>query len=189
MKKESTKEKILSAARTLFVDHGFAGTSIGNIAKLAGVNHSLIFHHFKNKEQLWVEVKQRIVLEANNNIQNFYEDLPWNECLKDLFIHNITFYRNNPDIMRMINWQRLEKDSNDKIGVTNSADMEAWIELIKKYQRNGDIASRHKPEWVVTLLLSIISSAALDPNVFISDEQQFKGYINFCIDAIDAALK
>lgn len=189
MKKESTKEKILSAARALFVNYGFAGTSVGNIAKLAGINHSLIFHHFKNKEQLWVEVKQLIVLEANNKLQNFSEDLPWHECLKDLFNHNITFYRNNPDIMRMINWQRLEKDSNYKIGVTNSSDMGAWIELIKKYQRNGDIASRHKPEWVVTLLLSIISSAALDPNVFISDKQQFEKYINFCIDTMNTALK
>lgn len=189
MKKESTKEKILAAAKTLFVDHGFAGTSVGNIAKLAKVNHSLIFHHFKNKEQLWIEVKQIIVLEANNKVQNFSEALPWYECLKDLFIKNIAFYRNNPDIVRMINWQRLEKDSNDKIGVTNSADMEAWVKLITKYQRNGDIASRHKPEWIVTLLLSIISSTALDPNVFISEEQKFKEYIDFCIDAIGAALK
>lgn len=189
MKKESTKERILSAARALFVNQGFAGTSVGNIAKLAGVNHSLIFHHFKNKELLWVAVKQLIVLEANNRVQNFSADLPWDECLQDLFNHNLTFYRNNPDIMRMINWQRLEKDSNDKIGITNSSDMDAWIELIKKYQRKGDIASRHKPEWIITLLLSIISSAALDPNVFISDEQKFREYINFCVNTIDAALK
>lgn len=189
MKKESTKEKILIAARTLFVQHGFAGTSIGNIAKLAEVNHSLIFHHFKNKEQLWSAVKQNIVEEADHQIQNFTKDLLWEDCLRALFTKNIEFYRKNPDLIRMLNWQRLEHEGNYAIGITHSSAMMTWIELIKKYQHKGDIATHYKPEWIVTLLLSLISSAALDPNVFISDEQHFKEYINFCIDILGKALK
>ena len=40
---------IINAARTCFVEKGFAGTSISAIAKKAQINQSLIDHHFGNK--------------------------------------------------------------------------------------------------------------------------------------------
>lgn len=190
IKKETTKEKILSAARVLFIKLGFAGTSIGNIAKLAGVNHSLIFHHFKNKEQLWVSVKQSIVYEANQQTSTLPDcHLSFDDFLKELFLRNLRFYRENPDINRMISWQRLEQHSNYAIGITNSGDMQRWVEAFNHYQSQGDIQSRFKPEWIVTLILSIISSAALDPNVFINEKQAQVDYIDFCIETLSNALK
>lgn len=182
MKEESTKEKILTAARSLFVEHGFAGTSIGKIAKLAEVNHSLIFHHFHNKEQLWVAVKQHIVQEANQQTKTLPDlNLSFDIFLKKLFMQNMCFYQDNPDIIRMINWQRLENKSDQKIGITNSKEMQNWIDAFKHYQRIGDINSKVKPEFIITMILSIISSAALDPNVFINNKNNLKEYIEFCI--------
>lgn len=190
IKAETTKEKILSAARKLFVTHGFAGTSIGNIAKLAGVNHSLVFHHFINKEQLWVSVKQSIVSEANQQNSTLPDcDLAFNDFLKELFVRNLRFYHDHPDISRMIGWQRLEQQSHHDIGITNSGDMQHWVQAFNHYQFKGDIQSRYKPEWIVTLVLSIISSAALDPNVFIKDPSALQEYSNFCIDTLLIALK
>lgn len=191
MKEEaSTKEKILAAAKTLFVANGFAGTSVGNIAKLAGVNHSLIFHHYKNKAQLWVAVKQDIVQQSDNEAKKFdFEHLSWEACLQELFKRNLDFYRHNPDLIRMINWQRLEKESNHQIGITQSADMEAWIKLIHGYQIKGEIGEKYQPEWIVTLILSIISSTALDPNIFISEEQEYRNYIDFCISMLNRAFR
>lgn len=190
IKAETTKEKILSAARKLFVTHGFAGTSIGNIAKLAGVNHSLVFHHFINKEQLWVSVKQSIVSEANQQNSTLPDcDLAFNAFLKELFVRNLRFYHDHPDISRMIGWQRLEQQSNHDIGITNSGDMQHWVQAFNHYQFKGDIQSRYKPEWIVTLVLSIISSAALDPNVFIKDPSALQEYSSFCIDTLLIALK
>lgn len=191
MKEEiSTKEKILAAAKTLFVTNGFAGTSMGNIAKLAEVNHSLIFHHYKNKEQLWLAVKQDIVRRSNNEAEKFdFEGLTWEECLRELFKRNLSFYRNNTDLIRMLNWQRLEKESNHQIGITQSADMENWVKLIRSYQVKGAVNKKYKPEWIVTLILSIISSTALDPNIFINEEKEYKNYIDFCIDILNKALE
>lgn len=186
---ETTKDKILSAARRLFVENGFAGTSIGNIAKLADVNHSLIFHHFKNKEQLWIAVKQHIVSESNQHVATLPDcHLAFDDFLRELFARSVRFYRENPDIIRIINWQRLERTSSQNIGVTASADMQNWVAAFKHYQLKGDIQSRCKPEWIVTLVLSIISSAALDPNVYIQEQQAFNEYIDFCIEAVDDFL-
>ncbi|MBA2710512.1 MAG: TetR/AcrR family transcriptional regulator [Tatlockia sp.] len=189
MTKETTKDKILKAARTLFVAQGFAGTSVGNIAKLAQVNHSLIFHHFKNKELLWISVKQDIVAEASNKRSILPGvELSFDAFLKELFFRKIQFYRENPDIIRMINWQRLERDSSHAIGVTNSAEMQRWINSIAHYQSEGEIVKGYKPEWIVTFILSIISSAALDPNIYIGNEQDLSNYIGFCIEILKNSL-
>jgi AcrR family transcriptional regulator len=190
MKEESTKEKILAAARKLFVAHGFAGASIGKIAKLAQVNHSLIFHHFNNKEQLWTAVKQDVVQEASIQTKTLPDINPSFEIfLKELFVENIRFYRSNPDIIRMINWQRLEHNSELKIGITLSSEMQNWLKAFKYYQQKGDINSELKLEFIITLILSMISSAALDPNVFISSKRHQKEYIEFCVQHLQKALK
>jgi len=48
------KEKILEAARTLFADSGYDRTSLRQVATRAGVDASLIMHHFGSKQQLFV---------------------------------------------------------------------------------------------------------------------------------------
>lgn len=49
------KEKILDAARKLFAENGFDRSSLRQIAMLAGVDPSLISHHFGSKQKLFVE--------------------------------------------------------------------------------------------------------------------------------------
>lgn len=51
----ATKNSILVAALTEFANLGFEGASTRGIAERAEVNHTLITHHFGNKETLWKE--------------------------------------------------------------------------------------------------------------------------------------
>ncbi len=44
---------MLEAALSEFAQHGFEGASIRGIGQLAGLEHTLIKHHFFNKETLW----------------------------------------------------------------------------------------------------------------------------------------
>jgi AcrR family transcriptional regulator len=48
-----TREEILSAARTTFAESGYEGATLRRIAGRAGVDPSLIVHHFGGKEQLF----------------------------------------------------------------------------------------------------------------------------------------
>ncbi len=189
MAEESTCDKILVSARKIFVEQGFAGASMANIAKLAEVTHSLIFHHFGNKENLWRAVKQNIAQDSEQQSKTLPStNLPFAAFLRELIINSISFYRNNPDIMRMINWQRLEYNTDQNIGITLSAESQAWIAAFKHYQQKGDINSKLKIEFIVTLLLSIVSSAALDQNIFISNEKSQQAYIDFCVAHLQKAF-
>jgi len=48
----STKQRILKEAEKLFAVKGFEGTGIEEIAQKVGIRKSVIYYHFKNKEQI-----------------------------------------------------------------------------------------------------------------------------------------
>ena len=48
----STKRRILTEAEKLFAVKGFEGTGIEEIARNVGIRKSVIYYHFKNKEQI-----------------------------------------------------------------------------------------------------------------------------------------
>ncbi|GAA2401310.1 TetR/AcrR family transcriptional regulator [Actinomadura vinacea] len=52
----ATTAALVAAARELFVERGFAGTSLGAICDRAGVTRGAFYHHFDNKEQIFREV-------------------------------------------------------------------------------------------------------------------------------------
>lgn len=54
-----TKEQILNVAERLFAEKGFAGTSLRNVIREAGVNIAAVHYHFGSKEELFIAVVRR----------------------------------------------------------------------------------------------------------------------------------
>lgn len=190
MKKPAKKDQIIAAATELFTQNGFEGTSMADIAQLADVNHSLIFHYFGNKEKLWTAVKQEIAHGAQGAVSVLPStETPFKEFLAELFIRAFDFYQSNPQLVRMINWQRLEPAKKRNIGVTESPEMNKWIDAFKIYQEKGEISKKIQPAFLVTMILSIISSAVLDPNVYIDTDASRNDYINFCVVSMLKAVR
>ena len=59
-KRSGTKEKILKVSTTLFSELGYKGTSVRNIASNVGIRESAIYNHYKNKEEIFLEVAKNI---------------------------------------------------------------------------------------------------------------------------------
>lgn len=53
---EATRRKLLDAAEAVFVEHGFDGARVDDIAARAGVNKRMIYEYFGNKEDLYFRV-------------------------------------------------------------------------------------------------------------------------------------
>lgn len=53
-----TKENILMQARNLFSQKGYTATSIRDICDATGVSKGSIYHHFKNKEDLFIQLAE-----------------------------------------------------------------------------------------------------------------------------------
>jgi len=50
---ENTKEFIIDEAYKLFLDHSYEAVSISDISKAIGFTKGALYHHFKNKEELF----------------------------------------------------------------------------------------------------------------------------------------
>jgi len=52
----ATRRRLLASAEELFTRHGFDGTSIGDVARRAGVGVGTVYHHFADKRALLLEL-------------------------------------------------------------------------------------------------------------------------------------
>lgn len=59
-KPSNTKAKILKVSSALFSENGYKGTSVRKIASNVGIRESALYNHFKNKEEIFLEVASEI---------------------------------------------------------------------------------------------------------------------------------
>jgi len=68
-------DALLRGARQMFATQGYEGTSVREIARLAGVDPALMSHHFGSKEGLWTAVVEQLsqqlgpLIEATKQLQ------------------------------------------------------------------------------------------------------------------------
>jgi len=59
-KTSATKIKILKESKALFSELGYKGASVRKIAAKVGIRESALYNHFKNKEEIFLEVSKDI---------------------------------------------------------------------------------------------------------------------------------
>ena len=60
-RREETRTKIVSSAKTLFIRQGFKGTSTRQISEAAGISEMTLFRHFQSKDEIFNAVLQPVV--------------------------------------------------------------------------------------------------------------------------------
>lgn len=61
-------EEILDVAEELFMKQGYNDTSTRQIAKILEITQPNIYYHFKNKEDIYFQVMQRLANEVGKNL-------------------------------------------------------------------------------------------------------------------------
>jgi TetR/AcrR family transcriptional regulator len=90
VKTENTEERILEAARIVFVRKGLAGARMQEIADEAGINKALLHYYFRSKDKLFDRIFLEVFQTISTGIGNaFSDDIPLFEKLKrfiDLYV-------------------------------------------------------------------------------------------------------
>jgi AcrR family transcriptional regulator len=83
---EQTAAAVLSAAKTLFVERSFAATSIDQIAEAARVSKGAVYHHFRDKAELFEALyraeEQRIMAHVMTAAAR--HDDPWERLMASI---------------------------------------------------------------------------------------------------------
>jgi len=80
---QNTEQTLLKAAEKLFIEKGFDGAKMTDIARLAGVNHALLHYYFRTKENLFNKVFEQIATQMVGFFNIAFEgEAPFFEKLK-----------------------------------------------------------------------------------------------------------
>ena len=71
--RDTTRQKIESAALPLFARKGFA-VSISQIATAAGLSQGLLYHHFQSKDALIVELMRQVIIISERSMKAIAEN-------------------------------------------------------------------------------------------------------------------
>jgi AcrR family transcriptional regulator len=78
-----TRDALLTAARALFGEPGYAATSTEEIVERAGVTKGALYHHFTDKEQLFRAVFEQVQREVSDRaVARFNEPDSWQALLE-----------------------------------------------------------------------------------------------------------
>jgi AcrR family transcriptional regulator len=66
---EQRREQLLTVARDVFADHGFAAASVEEIAERAGVSKPVVYEHFEGKDGVYAVVVEREIRELVGRIK------------------------------------------------------------------------------------------------------------------------
>ncbi len=95
----STEQKILEAAKKVFICKGLDGARLDEIATEAGINKALLHYYFRSKENLFETIFDQIVEKIVPDFTAIVESKKPIEEKIELFVHRyIDFVSENPQI-------------------------------------------------------------------------------------------
>lgn len=82
---QAQRERILAAAKTCFIDHGFHAASMGDIAHQAGMSPGLIYRYYESKSAIIVAIMARQLEESLENIRKLNADTDFAETVFSIY--------------------------------------------------------------------------------------------------------
>jgi AcrR family transcriptional regulator len=73
---QDTRRALLDTARKLFAEHGFQGTRTEDVVQRAGLTRGALYHHFRDKEDLFRAVFEEVEAEVDQLLTRRSSDRP-----------------------------------------------------------------------------------------------------------------
>lgn len=148
-KKIYDKEQILDACMEVFANHGYDNTSTLMLSEAAGISRTLIFHHFKGKKELYMDLLDRCF--EKGKVEMGFDTLPEYEDFfkaKEKFsIIKFKYYKKNPVLYKFVinafyeTPEELKIEIKEKYGELIFRKNQIWKQMFKKVSLKEGIDS------------------------------------------------
>ena len=141
-----THQAILDAARSLFLSRGYQGTSTRDIAKIVGITQPALYHHFADKDVLFLQVIKTVGLEIKSGIDAINQQgatVPADERL--IQITQVLTDKHPRDIFTVIHssFADLKPENMQQLGTIFQTD---YVTPIENYFKSEDVNLRQSIE-------------------------------------------
>lgn len=164
---QTSRQRIVETARRLFIEHGYLGVSMQQIATEAGLRKASLYHHFPSKEALFSEV---MVQEMDYLMTEFREaDLSSGSIDERLTrVARINYRRlDQPEIHQLVTdfFRNVPESEHEEVH-NRLRDMQAiFADIFAHAIETGELEPI-EPNHLATLFFHMMMALANDPNFY-----------------------
>jgi AcrR family transcriptional regulator len=157
---ESTRERIVSAAVSLFAEQGYDATSVNQVVQRAQVAKGALYHHFTSKDDLLFEVYHDLIGRQLDGMKAiFAKGLSTAETLRELIVDLVTTTAASAPEAKVFarEGHRLGDENQKRLRSARREYHDAVTELIRTAQTSGEFSDVASAEMVTFTLFGVIN--------------------------------
>ncbi len=166
------EEMILQAAMDVFIEKGWHGAKMQEIADKAEINKAMLHYYFRNKETLYHKIFEKVFKTFFSQLGQYYrKDLPLEQFLK-LFIDKYMDLLKTQHKIPMFILRELSEGGKMVPGIIRkiSENVDDWlppklIQMLEKEKKQGLITDIDAVQFIITMLGSCIFYFIAEPMV------------------------
>jgi AcrR family transcriptional regulator len=183
-KEKSTEDKIVHAAKTVFIRKGMDGARMHEIADEAGINKALLHYYFRTKSKLFEKVFSLVFKDVFKVLeQGVNEEMEFETFLDSFIYRYINLLKNKPYIPQFVIHELNRKPERIVEEMKNSSfDKQRLFDLVEQAVDAGTIRPIHPVHLITNVIALCIFPFVARPLItgFIldGDQRAFKQYID-----------
>ena len=144
MENNILEEKIIAVAKEVFIEKGFDGASMSDIAARVGINRPTLHYYYRTKDKMFQAVFLSIIQSFIPKIQDVFVDdnKPFSEKIRIVVDRYLEVAKNNP-YMPMFVMREINRNAKDFIKAVKPVYMDKFLNQIAIYLQSamdkGDI--------------------------------------------------
>jgi AcrR family transcriptional regulator len=167
--KERRRQQIMVAAKRVFVEKGFAGATMEDIAREAELSAGTLYLYFKNKNELYASLTLRVLQYLNIRLEHLISDSESDLRSKISNIKNalLDVYEFDPLILRNLFHlqssevlRSLSSELVDDIRIIGHNALEKLARIFQQGIQEG-ICSQHQPTAIADVVWALFSGVVL----------------------------
>jgi AcrR family transcriptional regulator len=150
-KDNNTEQRILEAAKQIFLRDGLQGARMQDIADLATINRSMLHYYFRDKEMLTHETMKSVIAQFIKTFkENLNSDISFEEKVKKYIETEVDFAFNNPNML-IFGLHEASKDPEFFKKIIENKRSTNFRNQLKEAYQKGEIKTKDIEEFVITV--------------------------------------
>lgn len=182
-----TRQKILSVARDFFMRDGYKATSTRKIAQKVGITQPNLYHHFDNKEALYVAVLESVGEETEDKLNEIKADAP--PKLKETLILMTNYLKEKYPINFYMMMHDMKEELSEDISyhlyqIFRSAYQDPFIDLFKEHEEKLRIDADFR---TIATYYFLVITPYIDPNTMPYQSLKVEAIIDLFLSGVVSA--